>query len=101
MAHPDFRVKGGKIFATLGYPDERFSVLILTADQQGELVGRDPKIFELVKGGWGKRGSTQVVLEVANPGRDRIGHEDGLGQRSAYKSKKEKLRINMGIRSDM
>jgi hypothetical protein len=65
VGHPDFRVKGGKIFATLGYPDERFAVLILTADQQGELIGRYPEMFEPVKGGWGKRGSTQVLLRAA------------------------------------
>ncbi len=65
VGHPDFRVKGGKIFATLGYPDERFAVLILTADQQGELLGRYPEMFEAVKGAWGKRGSTQVLLGAA------------------------------------
>ena len=65
VGHPDFRVKGGKIFATLGYPDEGFAVLILTADQQGELMGRYPEMFEPVKGGWGKRGSTQVFLGPA------------------------------------
>jgi len=67
VGHPDFRVKGGKIFATLGYPDEGFGVLILTADQQGELIGRYPEMFEPVKGAWGKRGSTQVVLKAARP----------------------------------
>lgn len=66
VGHPDFRVQGGKIFATLGYPDQRFAVLILTADQQGELSGRYPEMFEPVKGAWGKRGSTQVVLKFAN-----------------------------------
>ena len=65
VGHPDFRVKGGKIFATLGYPDERFAVLTLTPDQQGELIGRYPEMFEPVKGGWGKRGSTQVLLKAA------------------------------------
>ena len=65
VGHPDFRVKGGKIFATLGYPDERFGVLILTADQQGELVGRYPETFEPVKGNWGKRGNTQAMLKSA------------------------------------
>lgn len=63
--HPDFRVKGGKIFATLGYPEQGCAVLILTADQQGELIGRYPEMFEPVKGGWGKRGSTQVLLGAA------------------------------------
>jgi len=67
VGHPDFRVKGGKIFATLGYPDDSFAVLTLTADQQGELVGRYPEMFEPVKGGWGKRGSTQVLLKAARP----------------------------------
>ena len=65
VGHPDFRVKGGKIFATLGYPDQGFAVLILTADQQGELIGRYPETLEPVKGGWGKRGSTQVLLGPA------------------------------------
>ena len=65
VGHPDFRVKSGKIFATLGYPDESFAVLILTVDQQGKLVGRYPDIFEPVKGKWGKRGSTKVLLKAA------------------------------------
>jgi len=65
ISHPDFRVKGGKIFATLGYPEEGFGVLILTADQQSELMGRYPEMFEPVKGRWGKRGSTQILLKAA------------------------------------
>jgi len=67
VGHPDFRVKGGKIFATLAYPDERFGVLNLTPDQQGELIGRHPEMFEPVKGKWGKGGSTQVILKTASP----------------------------------
>ena len=67
VSHPDFRVKGGKIFATLGYPRDGFGVLVLTPEQQGELIGRYPEMFEPVKGGWGKRGSTQVLLKVARP----------------------------------
>jgi hypothetical protein len=67
VGHPDFRVKGGKIFATLGYPDHRFGVLILSRDQQGELIGRYPEVFAPVKGKWGQRGSTQVLLEAATP----------------------------------
>jgi len=65
LGHPDFRVKGGKIFATLGYPKADFAVLILTPDQQGELIGRYPEMFDPVKGEWGKRGSTQVLLKEA------------------------------------
>lgn len=68
VGHPDFRVKGGKIFATLGYQEAGFGVLVLTADQQGELIGRYPDMFEPVKGKWGKRGSTQVLLKTARLG---------------------------------
>ena len=66
LAHPDFRVKGGKIFATLGYPDDDFGVLVLTPNQQQEMMGRYPEMFVPVRGGWGKRGSTQVVLRSAS-----------------------------------
>lgn len=33
MSHPDFRV-GGKIFATLGYPDKEWAMVKLTPEQQ-------------------------------------------------------------------
>ena len=42
--HPDFRV-GGKIFATLGWPDESWGVVKLTPDQQQEIIARDPVIL--------------------------------------------------------
>lgn len=67
VGHPDFRVRGGRIFATLGYPEHGSGVLILTPDQQGELIGRYPEVFAPVKGKWGKRGSTEVVLKAATP----------------------------------
>jgi hypothetical protein len=62
--HPDFRVRG-KIFATLGWPDESWGVVKLTPDQQGEIIARDPDMFEPVNGGWGRRGDTHVVLARA------------------------------------
>ena len=63
MAHPDFRV-GGKIFATLGYPDEDHGMVILPADEQARLLRSHPKIFSPAKGAWGKRGSTIVRLDA-------------------------------------
>ena len=33
MNHPDFRVRGGKIFATLAYPDETWAMVKLTPEQ--------------------------------------------------------------------
>jgi hypothetical protein len=65
MHHPDFRVRG-KIFATLGYPDKDFAVVKLTQDQQREFVRSDPKVFQPVKGAWGRRGNTSVHLPAAN-----------------------------------
>ena len=62
MGHPDFRV-GGKIFATLGYPNEADGVLLLAPEEQQELITQHPEMFESVPGGWGRRGSTHVLLE--------------------------------------
>ena len=64
VGHPDFRVRG-KIFATLGFPDEASGVAKLTPDQQQEIVRRDPDIFQPVKGGWGRGGATHVLLPKA------------------------------------
>jgi hypothetical protein len=62
MDHPDFRV-GGKIFATLGYPDNEHGMVILPPEEQARLVETYPKIFTPAKGAWGRRGSTSVRLE--------------------------------------
>jgi len=64
MGHPDFRV-GGKIFATLGYPNAGFAMVALTPEQQELFVRTEPKTFVPVPGGWGKKGSTHVMLRVA------------------------------------
>jgi len=61
MGHPDFRV-GGKIFATLGYPDGDWAMVKLTPEQQEAFVAADPVAFSPVKGGWGRRGATSVRL---------------------------------------
>ena len=64
MHHPDFRV-GGKIFATLGYPNRDSGVLKLTRDEQRHFVRSNPEIFQSVKGAWGRRGNTTVHLPAA------------------------------------
>ena len=65
MAHPDFRV-GGKIFATLGYPDEDHGMVILPPEEQTRFVREKGKAFAPAKGAWGKRGSTSVRLEAVD-----------------------------------
>ena len=64
MHHPDFRVEG-KIFATLGYPDEEWGMVKLTPEQQSAFVADAPETFRPCKGIWGERGATYVYLPKA------------------------------------
>ena len=64
MHHPDFRV-AGKIFATIGYPDENWAVVKLKPDEQEEFVRNNPEVFKPVKGAWGRQGSTNIYLPAA------------------------------------
>jgi hypothetical protein len=61
MSHPDFRING-KIFATLGYPDEGWGMVKLTPGQQQVFVGKFPDAFGACRGTWGKKGATNVHL---------------------------------------
>jgi hypothetical protein len=65
MNHPDFRV-GGKIFATLGYPDEEHGMVVLPPEEQARLIKSHPKVFAAAKGAWGKQGSTTVCLQAVD-----------------------------------
>ncbi len=64
MGHPDFRV-GGKIFATLGYPDAGWGMVKLTLDQQEAFASAEPDVFQPIKGAWGRNGATNVRLRPA------------------------------------
>ena len=69
--HPDFRV-GGRIFATLGYPDDGRGVVMLAPDQQRSFVREHPGVFVPVAGAWGAQGSTMVRLDAVD--------EEALGE---------------------
>lgn len=69
--HPDFRV-GGRIFATLGFPDSKWGMVNLTPDQQRTFMRDHAEAFVPVKGSWGEQGSTTVRLEAVS--------EDTLGE---------------------
>src|SRR5687767_9800450 len=69
--HPDFRV-GGRVFATLGYPDKAWGMVNLTPDQQREWVRAYSDAFVAVKGKWGEQGSTNVRLAAVE--------EEALGE---------------------
>ena len=64
MGHPDFRV-GGKIFATLGYPDRGWGMVKLSPEQQELFMRIAPGVFVPSKGAWGRGGSTTVELKSA------------------------------------
>jgi hypothetical protein len=64
MHHPDFRV-GGRIFATLGYPDEHAAMVKLSPEEQNEFVRTSPGVFTPVKGAWGRQGATNINLPAA------------------------------------
>ena len=70
-SHPDFRV-GGRIFATLGYPDNAHGMVVLTPDQQRHFILEHPEAFVKVKGAWGEQGSTSVRLSAVD--------EEALGE---------------------
>ena len=66
FGNADFRV-GGHIFATLSLVREGYGVLLLTPHQQAGLVQDAPDVFSPVPGGWGKHGSTRVLLSAVAP----------------------------------
>jgi hypothetical protein len=63
MGHADFRV-GGKIFATLGSPDEAWGMAALMPEQQEDFMTLAPAAFKPAAGAWGRGGSTLVRLET-------------------------------------
>jgi hypothetical protein len=66
FGNPDFRV-GGKIFATLSLERDGYGVLLLTPEQQSGMVEDEPAVFSPVPGGWGRNGSTRVLLSKVSP----------------------------------
>jgi hypothetical protein len=67
MNHPDFRV-GGKIFATLGAPDNNWAMVKLAPEQQCAFIEKAPEIFKPCSGAWGRQGATNVYLAAARAG---------------------------------
>lgn len=63
MGHADFRV-GGKVFATLGAPDDASGMVGLMPEQQEDFMTLAPEAFRPAAGAWGRGGSTLVRLEA-------------------------------------
>ena len=64
MEHPDFRVVG-KIFATIGYPEQGWAMVKLTPVEQEIFMKAQPGLFAPCAGVWGRRGVTSVRLKAA------------------------------------
>jgi hypothetical protein len=62
--HSEFRVER-RTFASLGGPADRVATLNLTSEQQAMFIHAAPGVFEPVPGGWGRLGSTNVLLVSA------------------------------------
>ena len=65
VGHPDFRARG-RIFATLGYPDDGWGMVRLSPKDQMQFVEGESKAFVPVKGAWGRQGATIVRLSAVN-----------------------------------
>jgi hypothetical protein len=70
MGHPDFRVNN-RIFASL-HPDRATGALMLTPDQQAQVMRADPDAFTPASGAWGRAGATTVRLAAVS--------EEALGE---------------------
>jgi hypothetical protein len=87
--HPDFRV-GGRIFATLGYPDAKWGMVNLTPEQQRAWVAEHPDAFVPVTGKWGEQGSTNVRLSAVND--EALGETLTLAWQNASRTRKARRR---------
>lgn len=65
QGHADFRANG-RIFATLGYPDDSWGMVKLSPTDQQLYLERYPDTFTRAAGAWGLRGNTLVRLGAAD-----------------------------------
>jgi len=88
MNHPDFRV-AGKIFASLGAPDESWGMVKLTPERQRAFIEKAPEVFKPCSGAWGRQGATNVYLAAAKASLVRAAL-DAAAKNVASRAKKKK-----------
>jgi hypothetical protein len=93
--HADFRV-GGRIFASLGYPDAKWGMVVLTPDQQRDWVRGHPDGFVAAKGKWGEQGATTVKL--ASVDAEALGESLTLARQNAVAKGPTRTRAAKGRR---
>ena len=98
MHHPDFRV-AGKIFASLGYPDQDWAMVKLTPEQQRKCIKDAPAVFKLCSGAWGRQGATNIYLPAANASMVRAAL-DAAANSVISKKKKKTPNVERPTRND-
>ena len=81
QGHADFRA-GGKIFATLGYPSEKWGMLKLTPTQQAEYL-RGANAVQSVEGGLGPPRLHACLSETGKQSERAPRHERRLAKHRA------------------
>lgn len=62
--HADFRLTG-RVFASLGHPDDDHGMIKLPPEQQSRFLKKEADVFKPCAGVWGKQGATSVDLVAA------------------------------------
>jgi len=91
MDHPDFRIVG-KVFATLGYPDENWGMVKLTPEQQHAFI-KSNGAFRPCNGVWGQRGATNIHLASAKKSQMKNALDAAIG--NVLSQPKKKARNSM------
>ena len=100
MEHPDFRV-GGRIFASLGYPDEGWGMVILPVEEQARVCEEEPEVFVPAKGAWGRGGSTQVNLMAAKKSSVKVALKAAYEERVRKNGKKILQKKTKGTKREL
>ena len=87
MGHPDFRV-GGKIFATLGYPDANWGMVKLHSRAAGRIRQRGARGLRAGQGGWGLKGADLRVPSTGEGAKPSRGPRRSLGQRGSTQARR-------------
>jgi len=98
MNHPDFRING-KIFATLGVPDDGCAMVKLTPEQQQRFMRELPRVFYPCSGAWGRGGATHVHLASAQQDVVRAALDCAFQNVTAKAKKKNVIRSRDGRRT--
>jgi hypothetical protein len=92
MGHADFRT-GGKIFASMGAPNNDRGMVKLTPEQQQEFCNKDDGCFQPCNGAWGRQGCTNVRLATATTTVVRSALRLAVGNVATKKTRKTTMTI--------